>query len=121
MVHERKVRMLGSRLMARAAGGLVIALAVVPISQAYGQQPSDILQDSKFIRTAAGDNLMEIRLGEVAGTKATTPAVQQFGRKMVTDHNNLQSQLTTMVATTGRPFTPAMTTDQEQEVNRLQT
>jgi putative membrane protein len=105
------------RLMA-TAGGLVIALAAVPRVQLHAQL-QELRQDTRFIFDAASSNLMEIRLGQLAQTKATNAAVKQFGQQMVTDHNNLENQLTTSISKGGTQFQPGMTKEDQQEVDRL--
>jgi putative membrane protein len=105
------------RLMA-TAGGLVIALAAVPRVQLHAQL-QELRQDTKFILEAASSNLLEIRLGQLAQTKATNPAVKQFGQQMVTDHNNLENQLTTSISKNGTQFQPGMTKEDQQEADRL--
>jgi len=105
------------RLMA-TAGGLVIAFAAVPRVPLHAQL-QELRQDTKFILEAASSNLLEIRLGQLAQSKATNPAVKQFGQQMVTDHNNLENQLTTSISKSGTQFQPGMTKEDQQEVDRL--
>jgi len=107
------------RLMAGAAGGLVIALATGPISSLQAQG-DDLNKDSKVIREVAADNLLEIRLGAIAKKKATNPAVQQFGDRMVTDHTWMLENWKALVTKSGFPFQPGLRDEQEQEVKRLE-
>jgi putative membrane protein len=76
--------------------------------------------DSPFIREAASANLMEVHLGQVAQSKATNQAVKQFGQRMVTDHNNLQNQLTAMASAGGLKFTPSLDSRHAQQVSRVE-
>jgi predicted outer membrane protein len=73
-----------------------------------------------FVREAAGSNLMEIRLGQLAQSKASNQAVKQFGQRMVGDHTNLQNQLTSAASTGGQTFTPAMDSRHQRQVSRLE-
>lgn len=107
------------RFMAGAAGGLVIALAAGPISSLQAQG-DDLNKDSKVIREVAADNLLEIRLGAIAKKKATNPAVQQFGDRMVTDHTWMLENWKALVTKSGFPFQPGLRDEQEQEVKRLE-
>lgn len=103
-----------------AAGGLVTALAVVPLSQLHAQgQISQLSQDSKLIFEMASSNILEVRLGQLAQEKASNPAVKQFGQQMVTEHTNLQNQLTGLVSKNNASFKPGMTDADEKEVERL--
>jgi putative membrane protein len=102
------------------AGGLVIALAAVPLAPIHAQgQISQLSQDSKLIFQMAGSNIMEVRLGQMAQQKGSNAAVKQFGQQMVTAHTNLENQLTGLVSKNGNTFQPSMGKDNEAEVSRL--
>src|SRR5215210_6038318 len=99
---RKEGRMSGPRFMA-AASGLVIALAAVPLAPLHAQgQISQLSQDSKLIFQMASSNIMEVRLGNLAQQKGSNAAVKQFGQQMVTDHTNLQNQLTSAVSRDGK-------------------
>jgi len=103
-----------------AASGLVVALAAVPLAPIHAQgQISQLSQDSKLIFQMASSNIMEVRLGQMAQQKASNAAVKQFGQQMVTDHTNLENQLTGLVSKNGTNFQPAMSKENEAEVSRL--
>jgi putative membrane protein len=102
------------------AGGLVIALAAVPLAPIHAQgQISQLAKDSKLIFQMAGSNIMEVRLGQSAQQKASNAAVKQFAQQMVTDHTNLENQLASVVSKNGT-FQPAMGKENEAEVARLE-
>ena len=112
--------MSGPRIMA-AAGGLMIALAAVPLAPVHGQgQISQLSQDSKIIFQLASSNLFEIRVGQLAQQKGANAAVKQFGQQMVTDHINMENQLSALVSKNGTKFQPAMGKVNEQELARLE-
>jgi putative membrane protein len=106
------------RRILTTAGGLLVALAVVPRAPLHAQLDA-LRQDSRFIFDAASSNLLEIRLGQIAQSKAVNASVRQFGQQMVTDHNNLQTQLTATISRTG-DFKPGMNDEDENEVERLE-
>jgi putative membrane protein len=81
---------------------------------------AELRNDLPFLREAASANLMEVTLGRVAQSRGSDTRVKDFGGRMVTDHTNLQQQLTTFTSTYGIGFTPGLTAAQQQEVNRLQ-
>jgi putative membrane protein len=104
-----------------AASGLVIALAAVPIAPIHAQgQISQLSQDSKLIFQMASSNIMEVRLGQMAQQKASNASVKQFGQQMVTDHTNLENQLTGLVSKNNTNFQPSMSKENEAEVSRLE-
>jgi putative membrane protein len=106
------------RRLIAAAGGMVMALAAAPLAPLHAQL-AELRQDSRFIFDAASNNLLEIRLGQQAQSKATNPAVKQFGQQMVTDHTNLHNQLTSILSK-NTEFKPGLTDDDEKEVERLE-
>jgi len=111
--------MSGPRILA-AASGLVMALAAVPLAPIHAQgQISELSQDSKLIFQMASSNIMEVRLGQMAQSKASNASVKQFGQRMVTDHSNLENQLTSVVSGNGS-FQPKMAKEAEAEVSRLE-
>jgi len=83
-------------------------------------QASISAADMAFVREAAGGNLMEIRLGQLAQSKASNESVKQFGQRMVSDHTNLQNQLTSAAASGGQNFTPAMDARHQRQITRLE-
>ncbi len=60
--------------------------------------------DSEFVQKAASGGMLEVRLGQLAATKASNPAVRQFGERMVQDHTKANKQLmSTLTAERIRP------------------
>jgi putative membrane protein len=113
--------MLLPRSMAVAAGGLVIALAAGSVRPLQGQaKPGDVRADSKFIHEMSSENLLEIRLGQMARQKASNSEVKDFGQRMVTDHTKLQDQWTTMASKNGLKFKPGLGRKHGQKVDRLE-
>jgi putative membrane protein len=106
------------RRILTTATGLLVALAVVPQAPLHAQLEA-LRQDSRFIFDAASSNLLEIRLGQLAQSKAVNASVKQFGQQMVTDHNNLQTQLTATISKTGTDFKPGMNDEDKKEAERL--
>ena len=76
--------------------------------------------DLPFLREAAGVNLMEIRLGQLAQSKASNAAVKQFGQRMVNDHTRIEQDLSSIVSANGIALNPTLTSDQNNKINSLQ-
>jgi putative membrane protein len=57
------------------------------------QAPKGSGTDQQFLRQAASDGLAEVQLGTMASTQAVSLEVQQFGRRMVTDHTKANQEL----------------------------
>jgi putative membrane protein len=49
--------------------------------------------DSSFLKDAAEGGLLEVKLGQLAQTNASSQAVKDFGQRMVTDHSQLNQQV----------------------------
>lgn len=45
--------------------------------------------DSSFLKDACEGGIMEVRLGQLAQTNASSQAVKDFGQRMVTDHGKM--------------------------------
>ena len=54
--------------------------------------------DSSFLKDAAQGGLMEVRLGELAQSNASSQAVKDFGRRMVTDHGKMGDDVKNVAA-----------------------
>jgi putative membrane protein len=80
----------------------------------------NVSNDLPFLREAAGVNLMEIRLGQLAQSKASNAAVKQFGQRMVNDHTRLERDLGSMVSSNGIALNPTLTSDQNDKINSVQ-
>jgi len=75
-------------VMARAAGGLVIALgAGLNTMQAQGMGT-----DQQLVTQVAASNLLEVRLGQIAHLKGANVSVREFGQQMVNEHSAMQKQ-----------------------------
>lgn len=49
--------------------------------------------DAEFAAEAAEGGMLEVQLGELAQTNATSPKVKEFGQTMVTDHGKANEEL----------------------------
>jgi putative membrane protein len=54
---------------------------------------SALAADSSFLKDAAQGGLMEVKLGELAQTNASSQAVKDFGQRMVTDHGKMGDEV----------------------------
>jgi len=76
-------------------------------------------KDFKFARDAAEGGLLEIKLGELAKQKATSPAVQQFADQMIQDHTKANTELKQLAMQKGT-IPDKLSRHQENEFERLQ-
>jgi putative membrane protein len=54
--------------------------------------------DSEFVLAAADGGMLEVRLGELALTRALSPEVKSFAQSMVTDHGKANEELKTLAS-----------------------
>ena len=90
-----------------------------PTTTVNQSSQGDVQADATFLREAASANMMEIRLGQTAQTKAMNSAVKQFGQRMVNDHTNLQNQVASLVTANKVSVSQAMSSKNQDEFNRV--
>jgi putative membrane protein len=73
------------------------------------------MADQKFMTNAAEGGMLEVKLGELAAQKATRDDVKNFGQKMVTDHTQINNDLTTLASQKGVPL-PDMLDAKHQKI-----
>jgi putative membrane protein len=78
-----------------------------------------VAPDSGYIREAASMNLLEVRLGTLAGQRSSNTAVKQFGREMVTIHSAMGHKWTSLASKNGLPSTPTLNSAQQQSADQL--
>ena len=130
------------RRLVTAAAGLALVLTVAPAGLLHGQSTPDtvkkppwdlpptphnrlpqatgqVVADSGYIREAGSLNLLEVRLGTMAGQRTSTAAVQQFGRQMVSSHSSMGQQWTSLAAQNRLPTSVPLNSIQQQSVDQL--
>lgn len=107
------------------------ALALLPLAGCGGRgeeapmaapagPPPLASADATFITQAAMGGLDEVQDGQIALQKATRPAVRQFAQQMVTDHTQVNQQLTALAQRKGVAPPPAPDPQQAAEAQKLQ-
>ncbi|WP_428539357.1 DUF4142 domain-containing protein [Rhodopila sp.] len=71
--------------------------------------PTLSTSDTTFINTAATAGAEEVKFGELAKTRATTPAIRNFASQMVKDHTAVNEKLAALA--TRKQFTAPTTMD----------
>jgi putative membrane protein len=75
--------------------------------------------DSALIRQATIASLLEVRLGELAPSRASDSAVKTFAREMVEEHGSMQEQWKEVAARNGLRLESSLGAAEESEINRL--
>ena len=77
--------------------------------------PDNMEDDAEFAVDAAEGGMLEVKLGELAQTNASAPAVKEFGQMMVTDHSAAGEKLKA-VATSNNITLPAALSQDKQKM-----
>jgi predicted outer membrane protein len=103
-------------LVAAAVTGLFLSAAGRP-APAAAQQPKSLASDSVFIQRASSVGVLQVKLGQLAEKKGTSPAVVEFGKRMVTDYSKANEELKAAAKVAGFPA-PTLLRQDQQIVNR---
>ncbi|MBA3444237.1 MAG: DUF4142 domain-containing protein [Gemmatimonadales bacterium] len=107
-------------LMAGAAGGLAVVLGSWNPGTLNAQVTSLVKSvDQQFIGRLAAGNLLEVRLGQAARTKASNSSVKQFAERMVLDHTSMQKEWMALAARSGLVFKATLSPPQVEQWDRL--
>ena len=75
--------------------------------------------DRAFVMEAAAGGMAEVELGRLAGEKASSEQVKQFGRMMVTDHSKANEQLAKIASDIQLMAPHALKPEHKEAVDRL--
>jgi putative membrane protein len=90
---------------------LIATGALLQTPKAAAAASSD--DDKQFLSMAAQSDVNEIKLSQLAQTKASSPDVKAFSKKMVTDHNMLEMKMKPWATSWG--LTPPSGLDSEHQ------
>ncbi len=75
--------------------------------------------DDKFMTEAAQGGMMEVKMGELAASKAANADVKAFGKQMVEDHGKANADLKALAGKKGVELPADMTGGQKADYDRL--
>ena len=75
--------------------------------------------DEAFIQKAALSGLAEVKLGELASTKASAAEIKEFGQMMVRDHGKANQELTQLAETKGVALAAELDDQHQSTLDRL--
>ncbi len=75
--------------------------------------------DEAFVKKAAEGGLMEVKLGEIASTKAKRQDVKDFGAKMVKDHSKANADLKAVATAKGFAIPASLDATHEKKVEKM--
>jgi putative membrane protein len=104
--------MVVKNLISASVTGLLLS-AAVGLAPAAAQQPKSLASDSVFIQRASSVGLLQVKLGQLAEKKGTSPAVVEFGKRMVTDYSKANEELKAAAKAAGFPAPVLLRQDQQ--------
>ena len=75
--------------------------------------------DKKFMNEAAQGGMAEVKLGQLASEKAVSADVKAYGKKMVEDHTNANTELKAVAAKKGLTLPTEMNAEQKSDYDEL--
>jgi putative membrane protein len=99
-------------LVPAAVAGLLLG-AAAGARPVAAQQPASLEADSVFIQTAGSVGLLQVKLGKLAEKKGSSPAVVEFGKRMVSDYSRTNQELATAAKQAAFPAPVLLRQDQQ--------
>jgi putative membrane protein len=90
-----------------------------PNTQAQSRA-EDVRADNEFVHEVAADNLLEVRMAQLAERKGESSAVKQFAERIAADHNRLQDDWLGMASRNGQQFKAGIGKKHKAKLNRLE-
>jgi len=106
------------------ATATLLLLGAAPMASARAQEAAEkdsVRADAHLVRQALTENILEVRLGQIAQRKASSKAVQGFAQRMVTDHQRLADQWTDLAKKYDITVTDSLGTSGRQKVRSMDT
>lgn len=108
------------RLIAGAAGGLVIAFGAGHTSTLQAQAtPVTQTGDQQLTNRVAAENIFHVHLGQAAEKNASNSSVKQFGQRMEADHGTMHKLWKEMASKNRLDFKATFTPDQLAQYEQL--
>jgi putative membrane protein len=98
-------------LLSVAVSGLLLSVAMdtAPLLA----QSSSLAADSIFIQQASSSGLLQVKLGQLAEKRGTSPAVVEFGKRMVADYSKANEELKSAAKQAAFPAPVLLRQDQQ--------
>ncbi len=108
-------------MLAKKLNAVVFGLALLLPGAALGAGKSDKAPsaEAKFIKDAAEGGMMEVELGKLASSKASSNQVKEFGRRMEQDHGKANKELEQVAAKKNIDLPKQLEGKHKSEVDRL--
>ena len=107
---------MGVKFLASAAVAGLLLSATAAVPQAAAQD--GLTADSTFMQSAGSLGLLQVKLGELAVQKGSSPSVRDFGKRMAADYTKVNEQLATGAKQAAYPE-PVMLRQHKQILDRF--
>src|SRR5215213_4843217 len=109
--------MVVKNLISATVTGLLMG-AVVGSLPAAAQQPKSLASDSAFIVRSGSAGVLQVKLGQLAEKKGSSPAVVEFGKRMAAEYSKTNEELKTAAKQAGFP-SPVLSRQDQQIFDRF--
>lgn len=99
---------------------MVVTAALFAAPSVRADKATDTsVADRTFVEKAASGGMAEVKLGQLAVEKGTSPTVKEFGQKMVTDHSKANDELKEIASKKNLPVPSDVDTKQAALYDKL--
>jgi putative membrane protein len=99
--------------------GLIVLFAIVGAAISQQSKPAISSQDKKFIEEAAVGSQMEIKMGQLAAERASSPEVKNYGQRMVSDHTKANRELMSLAQQKGVSVKTDLDRGKQKKIDEL--
>ena len=99
---------------------LMLSSSVLFAADTEGQRGQLTSKDYSFVTDATRGGMEEVQLGELAKQKAGSPAVREFGQRMVNDHQKANDDLKQIVQKKGALISTSLSHHETSRLEHLQ-
>jgi putative membrane protein len=99
---------------------LMLSSGVLFAADTGGQHGQFTSKDYSFVTDASRGGMEEVQLGELAKQKAGSPAVRDFGQRMISDHQKANDDLKQIVQKKGALVPASLSHHETSRLDRLQ-
>jgi putative membrane protein len=98
---------------------VVITLGASWLGGAFAYAETANVAEKSFVDKAASGGMAEVKMGQLAVEKGATPAVKQFGQKMVDDHSKANDELKAIASKKNLTLPTSLDSKQQATYDKL--
>jgi putative membrane protein len=98
----------------------MVAVGLLALAPVFAQQSANRMgSDTSFVTKAAQGGMAEVKLGQLATEKASSPDVKAFGQQMVDDHSKANDELKNLASKKGETLPTDIDAKDQAKYDRL--